>query len=217
MGPPQRWNLPPPLTSQPAPKLQCSVFPSVPPPPPSLEFDDFLCEHLAHCRAAAFRSHKRSPNRRSEFFPQLTDARAQPACPAVHCPHGETMSEPASFLSKGFSSLGWLLDTYLFLFKLPGKEERKSFHWDHLGLGKKNAVGRGRALWRNRARRDLGFSFFLLEISLGMKVKITHQLLEVLAGLTWVRTPRPLEISPHFPPRVWNSLHFLVKFILLLL
>ena len=35
------------------------------------------------------------------------------------------MNEPASFLSNGFSSLGWLLATYLFLFKLLGKEERK--------------------------------------------------------------------------------------------
>ena len=48
-------------------------------------------------------------------------------------------------------------------------------------MRKKNAVGHGRALWRDRARHDLGFSFFPLEISLSMKMKVTHQLLEVSA------------------------------------
>ena len=45
--------------------------------------------------------------------------------PSVYCPHRATMNEPTSFLSNRFSSLGWLLATYLFLFKLLGKEERK--------------------------------------------------------------------------------------------
>ena len=136
------------------------------------------------------------------------------------------------------------------------KRGKKGFHWGHLGLGKKNALGHGRALWRDRASHDLGFSFFLLEISLSLKMKITHQLLEVSVWLgfestslwnlpvfplkkematqssilawriSWTGEPGRLGVTEsdtteqfslthlHFPLRVWNSLTFLVKFIL---
>ena len=81
---------------------------------------------------------------------------AHSACSSTHCPHRVNNERAiiAAFLQ--VSSQGWLWVTYLFVFKLSGKEEGKGFHWDQLDFGKKNAVH----YQREEARPEFSFSFF---------------------------------------------------------
>lgn len=158
MGPPRRWNLSPPVTSQPAPKRQYSVFPSLALPPlPPWRMPIFFVNpwHIAE-QFSSFVSQSEIISA-ADYFPMSRHS----AHPRTWATQGRTLGTLSTFLVNRFSSLGQLLVACLFSFKLHGKEGRKKrFPLRATWFGEE-CRHRGRALWEAWTPPDeLSFSPF---------------------------------------------------------